>query len=512
MTPSDLSKGNILEPLLTHGTNCADREALADAKRHYSYGQLVDAIRRRATVLSERGIRSGDRILLIAPNSADQLIAHFAILFVGAISIPIEGGVSEDRLTFIVRDCEPKAICVDDKVSALALKVADDRQLVLSLGEWAERSHQAALSSYRPSTPDDIACLMYTTGSTGFPKAVVLTYGSLGSALDHIVEYIGCSSLDREGVVLPLTHSFGLGHAYCTLLCGGFLWVNEGLRPVGAVFDALTRHQLNAMPATPSMLRLLLGPYRSPFLKQAGGLKRLVINSEPLPPEQAKEILEALPEADIIVYYGLTEASRSTFLRLRKEPACRYRTVGRSAPRVDVRIRGQGGELTPVGVEGEVCLHGPHLAVGYWRRPEEQAATFRDGWMHTGDLGSLDKDGYLTITGRLKDQINVGGLKVSATEVEHTLRQHPLVTDAAAIGIKDPDGLRGEVLAIAVVARNATLSIADIAAFCETRLAAPAQPRRIAMVDSIPRAPTGKILKGDLLRMFEVMDRDHRTA
>jgi long-chain acyl-CoA synthetase len=512
MTSRPLTDGSLLEPLLAQGARSADREALADSKQHYTYGQLVAEIQRRAAVLHEEGVDAGDRVVLVATNSVDQLRGHLAILFAGAISIPIEGTVADDRLSFIAGDCKPTAIVADDKASAVAAKIAADGQTVLSLGRWAARSRAVAPSDHHRREPDDIACLMYTTGSTGLPKAVVLTYRSLGSALDHIIEYIGCSSSDREAVILPLTHSFGLGHAYCTLLCGGFLWVNDGMRPVGVVLDALSRHQLNAMPVTPSMLRLLLGPYRVPFLNKAAGLKRLVINSEPLPLEQAKDIVKAFPQADLIVYYGLTEASRSTFLRLHEEPVDRYQTVGRPAPRVQVQIRNEAEELLSADMEGEVCLKGPHLAAGYWHRPDEQAQTFRDGWMHTGDLGTLDRDGYLTITGRIKDQINVGGLKVSATEVESALRLHPLVADVAAIGLKDPDGLRGEVVAVAIVARDPSLSVSDVAAFCETNLAIAAQPRRIVLVDTIPRAATGKTLKGDLRRMLEMTNRDHRTA
>lgn len=489
----------------------ADCEALADAKQHYSYRQLVAEIRSRAAVLQEEGVAPADRVVLVAANSSDQLIGHLAILFAGAVSIPIEGAVTEERLAFIVRDCAPKVIAVDDRALAAAGRSVGGH-MVLPLGQWVARSSGIAPSEHRRREADDIACLMYTTGSTGTPKAAVLTYRSLGSALDHIIEYVGCSSSDREAVVLPLTHSFGLGHAYCTLLCGGFLWVHEGLRPAGVVLEALSRHRLNAMPVTPSMLRLLLGPYRAPFVSKAAGLKRLVINSEPLPVEQAKVVVDAFPQADLIVYYGLTEASRSTFLRLQEEPVDRYATVGRPAPRVQVQIRGEHEEQLSAGKEGEVCLRGPHLATGYWHRPVEQAQTFRDGWMHTGDLGMLDRDGYLTITGRLKDQINVGGLKVSAADVENVLRRHPLVADVAATGVIDPDGLRGEVVAVAVVARDSSLSMSDVAAFCEANLETAAQPRRIALVDAIPRAATGKTLKGDLRRMLEVTGRDDRTA
>jgi acyl-CoA synthetase (AMP-forming)/AMP-acid ligase II len=229
----------------------------------------------------------------------------------------------------------------------------------------------------------------------------------------------------------------------------------------------------------------------------------MVVNSEPLSPEQASELLETFPSLDLIVYYGLTEASRSTFLRPRREPLEKFRTVGHAAPRVEIQTCDTDGRPTMTAAEGEVCIRGPHLAQGYWNRPSEQTAAFRDGWLCTGDLGIIDRDGYLTITGRLKDQINVGGLKVSAAEIEKVIRQHPAVADVAVTGVEDPDGLRGECVAAAIVARWTGLELREIAEYCAQRLEAAAQPQQLMLLDAIPRAETGKVLKGELRRLFE---------
>jgi long-chain acyl-CoA synthetase len=483
----------IFEPLLERAIAHPQRQALADARRELSYAELADEIARRSSVLRAAGVAPGDRVVLAANNSVDQLATHFAILRAGAISVPLPGTVPADRMGFIVRDCGARLICSDQE--------GDGTMMVADLGRQAASA--APFVGRVARDRDDIACLMYTTGSTGDPKAVMLTHRSLGSALSHIIEFLGCKETDREAVVLPLSHSFGLGHAYCTLFTGGFVWLNDGLRPLKAVLEALPRYSINAMPTTPAMLRLLLGAYRVPFLRSASGLQRMVVNSEPLPPDQAAEVLTAMPTTDVIVYYGLTEASRSTFLRLRDEPAGRHGSVGRAAPRVNIEVHGDNDAPLAAGAEGEVCIGGPHLAVGYWRRPQDQAATFRDGWLHTGDLGVLDTDGYLTITGRLKDQINVGGLKVSASEVEAAIRRHPKVADVAVTGVRDPEGLRGEAVAAAVVAADASLSPTDIAAICAEYLEPAAQPQRIAMVAAIPRAESGKVLKGELRRMLE---------
>lgn len=493
------------EPVLDIARRRADRDALADIHGTLTYGALATAIESGATLLRARGIAPGDRVLVVGANATRQVAAHFAALRAGAVSVPLAGQITAERLAFVASDCEARLICTDGMGEVATSAVAASLGIEV-VGETDLRQAMAGgelLAVAADRAPDDLACLMYTTGSTGQPKAVMLSHRSLGSALDHIVDYLEYDGEDREAVVLPLSHSFGLGHVYCVLRTGGFAWLHEGLRPLKALLDALTTQRIHTMPTTPSMLRLLLGPYRAAFIRAASGLRRMVVNSEPLPPQQARDLLEALPSLDVVVYYGLTEASRSTFLRLRDEPAERYALAGKAPPGVTIEIHDEVGNAKAAGVEGEVCIRGPHLAVGYWQRPEEQAAAFRDGWLRTGDLGTIDAAGYVRITGRLKDQINVGGLKVSAAEIEGVLRAHPLVLDAAASGVTDPRGMTGEIVAAAIVLREGTLDESDIARFCADRLEPQAIPSIVRTVPAIPRADSGKILRGEVRRMLE---------
>jgi long-chain acyl-CoA synthetase len=497
----------IIEPIFARSVDDPHRAALGDAAEQLTYEELGRAIVSAARVLGAHGVASGDRVVVAAANSAREVVAHLALMAIGATVVPL-GKAPNERLTFVTADCGAKLVCIDDSndrlkeglpLGAAVVRLSD---LVHGAGSGDVRKAYDAFSQDSRRATGAIASLMYTTGSTGQPKGVMISHGGLGAALAHIIEYVGVAEDDRELLVLPLSHSFGLGQLYCTLAVGGFVWVNEGLRPLKTVLDAFRHHHITAFSTTPSMLRLLLGIYRKPFLDNARHLRRMVVNSEALPPDQAAEVMAALPEVDLVVYYGLTEASRSTFLRPRLEPPELHRTVGRSAPRVEVQICDANGHATEDGDEGEVRIRGPHLAAGYWNRPAEQAAAFRDGWLHTGDLGVVDADGYLTITGRLKDQINVGGLKVSAAEVEKVIRQHPMVVDVAVTGMRDPDGLRGEAVAAAIVSRTG-LELREISDFCAERLEAAARPQRLILIDQIPRAETGKVLKGELHRLFE---------
>lgn len=472
----------------------ADRPALADAAGCVTYGELARDVAGRAASLRRLGIRPGDRVVLAGDNSLGFVATHLAILHAGGVSVPLAGTTPPDRVGYVANDAEAKLV-----VAAKPVVGMESTSLAsLASTEWLAESSVPA--------DDAICCLMYTTGSTGRPKGVVLTHRGLGAAIGNIIAYLGYDGEQREAVVLPLSHSFGIGHVYCTLGTGGFVWVGNGLARLKQVLEAMAEFDITAMPTTPSMLRLLLGLYRSAFLPSARRLKQMVVNSEPLPPPMAQDLLAALPDLDLVVYYGLTEASRSTFMRLREEPPERHHMVGPPAPNVTLSIVAADGASVGLGQEGEVRITGSHLAAGYWRQPDEQARVFRDGGVMTGDLGVLDGEGYLAITGRLKDQINVGGVKVSPSEVELALRDHPSIADVAAIGIPDPLGQTGEAVAVAIVGKSSELSERDIQARCAERLEPPMRPRLIRFVSAIPRSETGKVLRDDLRALIQAGD------
>jgi long-chain acyl-CoA synthetase len=474
------------------------KAAVADRARLLSYSELGEEIDACAAGLVEFGVRPGERVILLGANCVEYLVGHFGILRAGAVSVPLSHTAPAERVRFVSADCGARLICT------AATDWQDDAVDTVPVDELVRAHVGGSVATQRDAA--DVACLMYTTGSTGRPKAAVLTHATVASALAHIIAYLGYSGGEREAIVLPLSHSFGLGHAYCTLHSGGFVWVHEGLRPPKRVFEALTEQRITAMPASPAMLRLLMTSYRKMFLEHAAGLRQMVVNSEPLPADLADDLLEAFPHLDLVTYYGLTEASRSVFLRPRQEPAARRSVAGKPARNVEIGVFGPGDDRLSESAEGEVRIRGPHLAAGYWNRPDEQAASFRHGWLCTGDLGRIDRDGYLTITGRIKDQINIGGLKVAAGEVERVLRRHPLVADAAVTAVVDPERRRGEAVGALVVARGGGVTEDDLVRHCSDELEPHMLPTIIQFVTAIPRAETGKILKGEVRRMLEQID------
>lgn len=442
----------------------ADREAIADPATSWSYAELYDAAARVAGWLAARGLRPGDRALVKLPNSVRFAAAHFGVLLAGGVSVPCDAAASADTLAAIAASCTPR--------------------LRLDEGAIEEALAARPIAAPKPErAPDDVAALLYTTGTTGRPKGVILTHANTLAALDNICGFIGYTPADREVVVLPLSHSFGLGHVYCNLMSGGAVYTEPGMTRVNRVLNKIEAWGATGFPGAPLGYGILMDRYGEVFARKCRGLRFIVINSAPLPPERAAQLRSLLPDVDLMVYYGLTEASRSTFISLSREGPDYYRSVGRPMPGVRLRIASNG----------EVLIGGPTVTQGYWGEPELTAAALREGWLHTGDVGRLDERGFLFVTGRLKDLINVGGYKVSPEEVERVLLQHDAVLDAGVFG-------EGRVEAALVAARP--LDLAELSRYCYAKLEPYKAPVRFHTIAAVPRSDTGKIKRAALAEML----------
>ncbi len=472
------------------------RIALSDVNGTLSYNEVIVAVHAVARYLRLSGVSIEVPVILSVRNSIAQVVCHLGILAAGGVSVPLPTNLSASQLVFYLEDTEAKFVLTDsvlEGMSAKATSILVGRQWIDDLVA-ALPTTEGLEPTYSKGKRSQLACLMYTSGSTAKPKAVRLTHGGVLNSLRNIVEYLNYNGEQREAVVLPLSHSFGLGHVYCLLVTGGFAWIDDGLKRPKRFLAALKEHNITGFPATPTAMQMLMGPYRSLFLQAAKNVSYIVVNSAPLPPEVTSEILAELPEMNVHVYYGLTEASRSTFVNLSNEAAERFRSVGRATPNVEIVARSEAGRDLPAGEEGEIWIAGDHLADGYWHAAEETARAFRDGWLRTGDLGVVDKDGYLFLQGRVTDTINVDGLKVSPLLVEEALKQHPAVGDAAVCGIADPNGILNEVVG-ALVVLSEEIDVDLLRIDCSERLEKFMVPVLIFAVDEVPRADSGKFVR-----------------
>lgn len=461
-----------------------DDLAVVDGQERLSYGELERRIRAVASALAAQGVSAGDRVVITIGNAAAFVVAHLGVLRAGAISVPVAAEAAGEQLAFVTADTSAAFVIGPETLADLVGwgAAASDRQVPAA-------------------GPDSTASLMYTTGTSAEPKAVVLSHRNTLEALRNIVTVVR-PERERELITLPIHHSFGLGQVYATLATRGTAILWPGLARLGAVVRLLSEERVTSMPGTPSTFRLLLDRGGKRFVEAGQSLRLSVINSAPLPPSMAIELRETFPRVRWMVYYGLTEASRSTFLSVNDAPDRLLASVGQPAPGVSVTVEDDRGRRLPAGERGEIVISGPTVAAGYWRRPEESAASFRAGRLHTQDLGSFDADGFLFLYGRTKDIINVGGQKVAPPDVEAVLSRHPDVLQCGVVGVADR--VLGEQVVAAVVPQpGVTLNWDALTAFCGASLQPFEIPRRWVQVDGIPRTETGKVLRGALREMIE---------
>jgi len=504
------------------------REALADPQMEVSYAELGSATFQLARGLQRIGLAPGDRSLVVLPNSVAFVRAHFANLLAGAISVPCDAAITPESLAGVCASCGPRLLLTDSaslaRLTANAPLPAGLAHVVIldppakailsgapspggGVGVMVPVIDGTTLAAAEEMEPlrvsrrsDDLAALMYTTGTTGRPKGVMLSHANVLAALRSIIEFVHYTPEDREVVVLPLSHNFGLGHVYCNLMSGGAVYTENGLARVGRVVKALESFRATGFPGTPLGYGMLMDQYGPVLAQKGANLRFAVINSAPLSPERTTQLQALLPRLDIMVYYGLTEASRSAFISLSQSGPAYYRSVGRPMPHVDVRIRGGDGKDAAPDTSGEVVIRGPALAQGYWQNPEEESAGIRDGWLHTGDIGRIDADGYLWIVGRIKDVINVGGYKVLPGEVERVIAQFAGVRDVGVAGLEGLPGLSGETVVAGVVAdEKFTLDEAALQQHCLAHLEKFKVPARFVRIAAVPRSNTGKTLRSELV-------------
>ena len=501
-----------LGELFLHGIDrFASRDAVSDPRDSASYAQLGASTFQLARGLRRLGLETGDRSLVVLPNCVDFVRAHFANLLAGVVSVPCDAGITAESLRGVCASCTPRFLLTDTtslgRLTANAALPPELEPVIVLDDVTAHAAHDgralAAAESPEPMTvkrsPSDLAVLMYTTGTTGKPKGVMLSHANVLAAVRSIVEFVGYTQDDREMVILPLSHSFGLGHLYCNLMCGGAVYTEPGLARVGRVLNALESFRATGFPGTPTGFGMLMNHYGPVLAKKGTSLRFAVINSAPLPPERTEQLQALLPKLDIMVYYGLTEASRSNFISLTRSGPGRYRSVGRPMPHAEVRVRDLDGHDVPTGESGEVVIRGSALARGYWKNPEEEAAAFRDGWLHTGDVGRMDGDGCLWIVGRIKDVINVGGYKVLPGEVESVLVTVPGIRDVGVAGLEGLPGTENEVVIAGIVADEPfVIDEAALQRHCLERLEKFKVPARFARIVEVPRTDTGKIKRADL--------------
>ncbi|WP_233258468.1 long-chain fatty acid--CoA ligase [[Phormidium] sp. ETS-05] len=471
----------------------------------WTYQQLDEAANRVANSLRQLGIQKGDRVALFLPNVPAFIWSYLGILKMGGIAVSVSAMLKSDEVQFILRDCEAKVavaapelasqIVKDDLAYLQYLLIAWDEELSLPSREegvlvladlMAEASGEAkAIEMAR----DDRAAILYTSGTTGFPKGATLSHGNVMSNLYSLLHCYGIKPEDRLLLFLPLFHCFGQNAVLNPALAAGATVVLVRRFKPEEVLETIQKERITMFFGVPTVYIKLLKLNLNE--QQLQWIRYYFSAAASLPPAIASQ-WEKRYHHNIYEGYGLTETAPCASYNhgLKYQPG----SVGMPIDNVEMKVVDAEGNEPPPGEYGEIIVRGPNVMLGYWNRPEETQKILHDGWLHTGDIGYVDEDGYFYIVDRAKDMINMSGFNVYPAEVERVLYQHPAVAEAAVYGMPHPE--QGEQVVARICLRNGwEISSADLQAFCQECLANYKVPQVIKFVESLPKNPTGKILK-----------------
>ncbi|MCB9904186.1 MAG: long-chain-fatty-acid--CoA ligase [Planctomycetes bacterium] len=488
----------------------ADHPAVVDGDRRCSYAELGRRVDALARGLDERGLRRGDRVACLLPNGTEILELTFAAAGLAAVLVPLNTRLAPRELGGILDDCDPRLLVVHETLlgvadaAARASRVAPEFVLVDGAG-WQVDFLDPGEFEARPVELDELAHLYYTSGTTGRPKGVQLSGRNVLRHAQAAVHELGLGPEDRWGHFAPMFH---LADAWATIavtLVGG-LHVMLPSFEAGAAFEVIEREGVTLTNLVPTMLNFMVHDPRASTQRLAS-MRRVLSGGAPIAPELVRRVME-LFGCEYVQTYGLTETSPYLTLSLLHphleslpaEEQFVYRAkTGRAFAAVELRVIGADGVEVPRDGKaiGEIQARGETVTRGYWNRPEETAAAFDGEWFRTGDLATIDAEGYLEIVDRAKDVILTGGETVYSTEVEFALAEHPSVLEAAVFAT--PDERWGELVSAAVVpVHGATIDTDALGVHCRERLAAYKCPRIWRVLDALPKTGSGKIRKAAL--------------
>lgn len=504
----------IVDALQQNAQSHTNRDAVVFGSRRVTYSALWQQAHCLSNYLIRQGLQKGDRVALLLENSPEYIAAYYGTLAAGGVVVALNTLAKARDLANWIGHCDAKWLVatgrhpelhalldsLDNPPSCIIVGKAEHRKDGSKEVAWnaLSESQDAEISPPVAARYEDLAAIIYTSGTTGSPKGVMLSHGNLVSLVRSVLSYLELTSEDSVLNVLPFYYSYGNSILHTHIWIGARLVLENSLMYPQKVLERISTEKITGFSGVPSTFYLLLARTNFAaydwssvrYFTQAGGA---------MTPHAINDVRAAVPGVKFIVMYGQTEATaRLTYLPPERLDE-KLGSVGIAIPGIELRIVDSQDNTVPLGTVGEVCARGEHIMQGYWKNPEATYSALRDGWLHTGDLGFMDEDGFLTIVGRATDMIKTGANRVSPNEIEEVVSELDEVAESAAVGI--PDELLGQVIRLVVVKKPGTqLTERQVQAFCKKHLAAYKVPREVLFKASLPRTASGK------LRRFELVD------
>ncbi len=496
-----------------------DHRALVWGDRADTYADLDRTVTRVAHGIAARGVGKGDRVVMFAHNSRDFVVYYFALARLGAISVPANFMLNADELSYIVDHSQPVGFLVEDQLadtlhSAWSIAMGDREPLLRgwidgdgSIARPEDHVDLAMLEAAGRDDPievdiadDDPIQIMYTSGTESRPKGATLTSRAL------IAQYVSCvvdGGMTKDDVEIHSLPFYHCAQLHCFLTPDVYVGATSVILPnpdPESICAAIEREGATKLFCPPTVWISIL---RSEAFEtyDLSSLRKGYYGASIMPVEVLREIGERLPNVDLWNFYGQTEMAPVATILQPEDQVTRAGSAGVACLNVETRVVDDDDVAVPAGEIGEIVHRSPQAMVGYWNDPEKTADTFRNGWFHSGDLGILDADGYLTVVDRKKDMIKSGGENVASKEVEECLFQHPAVAEVAVFGVPDDHWIEA-VAACVVLRAGAEATPDELTAFARERLAGYKTPKKMFVVAQLPKNPSGKILKRDLRVQF----------
>jgi len=479
-----------------------DTPAIIVEEQRWTYAELAVAIDRLAAGLLAFGIKPGDRVALHFTNGIDVVVGYEGCFRAGAIAVPLNTRMKGPELQYVLNHSgarlylgQPSLFAEIDTLRSGVQSVegyflSGDVTATSGVSSLAGLAASPGTAAFPDVGDDDVATILYTSGTTARPKGVTHTVRTLGNMADNGVQFAGTEPADVVGIVVPVCHVFGLGMLLASFAAGSTVVMIPRFEPP-FVLEQLRRHAVSVFGGLPVMLNALVHAQGSaPF--ELSSLRACFAGGDAVPTELQRRFKETFG-VDVTEGCGMTEAQPYSInpIDSRRRPG----SIGLPAPGVSLRLVDPFGQDVPRGQEGEVLVRSTGMMIGYWNDPEATSATIQDGWLRTGDLARMDEDGYYWFVGRKKEIIIRGGSNISPLEVEEALYQHPAVREVGVVGVPDP--ALGEVVA-AFIALKTAATEDDLRQFLASRMAAYKIPERIYFVPDLPKGLTGKVQRKTL--------------
>lgn len=491
---------SIVEEIFCHAEIIPDKVAVISQHGEITYRELKKMIQARMAFIKEHGAKKGERVLLEAVPDANYVATYFAIHGVGAMAIPIQQKAGKNLVTEIIAETKPK----------LLIEMEDSRNTwddcnvctynFLQQEEEGLEGQKIESQRIESLKTSDVADILFTSGTTSKPKGVMLTHQNIRIGAENVIEGVEMRPDDIELLGLPLYHAQALGSLRALMLKGATAVLQDGYVEWNKVYSLLREKHCTAIGLVPSALHILEELTKGKVNLMLGGLRYIEIGSAPLNMDLRKRLMEQLPDTALCINYGATESPRTIYHNLNKYPE-KINAIGRPMSRVRVEIVDKDRNIIESSPDkiGTLAFWGPMNMKGYWNNPEITETVLQDGWYYSSDNGYKDKDNFIILTGRNKDIINVGGIKVSASEIENMLSIHEAVSEVACIGGDDPNEILGEVpIAFVVVRAGMSVSVQELEEYSRKNIDHHKVPRGWLFLKELPKNFMGKIDKNIL--------------